>query len=118
MANKGDYYRYKTKKWFQDLGYKTEYLEQRQRIYTKGKVIFVKRDLFASDGLSMNEDLMIFWQCKLNKKNIADAIKEFSKFPFPDSKEVERWIVVWEPRKREPEIIKVSKETFKPVTKF
>ena len=114
--NKGDYYRYRTKKWFENKGYQTEYLERRQRIFTKGKVIFIKRDLFASDGLSINGDRIIFWQCKLNKSHIADAVKEFSKYNFPKS--VERWIVIWEPRKREPEIEIVSEETFKPIIKF
>ena len=106
MTNKGNYYKLKTKKWFQDKGYFCDYLEKMQRIYTKGKVIFIKRDVAGADGLAMNGQEMIFWQCKLNKKNIAEAIKEFNKFPYP--KCVERWIIVWKPRVKEPEIIVVE----------
>ncbi len=109
--NKGTYYKTKTKKWFQKDGFHVEYLEKNQRIFVKGKVIFIKRDVFGADGLAMNTEKMIFWQCKLNKKNIAEAIKEFNKFPYPKAcpqKCIERWIVVWTPRAREPEIIEVE----------
>ncbi len=108
MANKGNYYKTKTKKWFEKEGYFSEYLEKNQRIFTKGKVIFIKRDTAGADGFAMNEDRIIFWQCKLNHGHIADAVKVFNQFPFP--KCVERWIVVWVPRAREPEIIEVEHE--------
>jgi len=103
---KGSYYKYKTKKWFTNDGYVCEYLEKNQRIYIKGRVIFIKRDLFGADGLAMNDKQIIFWQCKLNEKNISSAIKEFKKFPFPIF--VDRWIVVWKPRVRQPEIIEID----------
>jgi len=102
---KGNYYRVKTKKWFQDKGYFTEYLEKNQRIFIKGRVIFIKRDLFGADGLSMNGKEMIFWQAKLNSDNIAKAVKEFNQFPYPSF--VQRWIVVWTPKAREPQIVEV-----------
>ena len=103
---KGTYYRLKTKKWFKEKGYWTEYLELQQRIFTKGKVLFIRRDLAGADGLSMNGKEIIFWQSKLNTAHIADAIKEFNKYPFPDC--VERWIIVWTPRVSEPQIIEVK----------
>lgn len=103
---KGTYYRLKTKKWFKEKGYFCEYLEKTQRIYTKGKVIFIKRDIAGADGLAMNEKEIIFWQAKLNTANIASAIKEFHKFPYPDI--VQRWIVVWTSRVREPQIVEVT----------
>ena len=105
---KGDYYKYKKKKFFNKEGYQTEYLERSQRIFIKGRSIYIKRDLFASDGLSIREkgNKIIFWQCKLNKKNVAAARKEFAKFSFP--KCAERWIIVWIPRAKEPIIIKLK----------
>lgn len=103
---KGNYYRLKTKKWFQDLGYYCEYLEKRQRIITKtGRVINIARDVAGADGIAMNLDQMIFWQCKLNKSNVAAAVKEFNKYPYPSS--VDRWIIIWVPRAREPEVVPV-----------
>ena len=104
--NKGNYYKYRTKKYFINEGYSTEYVERNQRIFIKGQIIFKKQDVFGADGVSMKKDQIVFWQCKLNKKNIAPAVKEFKKFPFP--KFVDRWIIVWIPRAREPQIIKVT----------
>ena len=104
-VKKGNYYKKKTKDWFKDDGYVSEYVEKQQRIYTKGKVIFIKKDLWGADGIAMKEDELIFWQAKLNKKGISSAIKEFKKYPFP--KFVKCYIVVWTPRVREPDIIEV-----------
>ena len=105
---KGNYYKYKSKKWLEEKGYKVEYLEKLQRIYDKknNKVIFVKVDLFASDILAISKDEIIFVQVKLNKKNIAEAIKEFNKYPFPNF--ATRWVLVWTPRVGEPEIVNVE----------
>ena len=106
MANKGNYYKFKTKRWLRDKGYFCEYLEQNQRIYVKGRVIFIKRDLAGADGFAMDGKDIIFWQTKLNRKNVAEAVKEFKKYPYPAC--VQRWIVVWTPRDREPYIEEVQ----------
>ena len=103
---KGNYYKVKTKKYFEDLGFHVEYLEKFQKLFIKGKVLHIKRDLLASDGLAMKEDQLIFWQSKLGKSNVADAVKEFNKLPFPPF--VDTWIIVWTPRVKEPEIIEVK----------
>jgi len=103
--NKGSYYKMRTKKWFEKKGYFTDYLEKSQRIFTKGKVIFIKRDVAGADGLAMNKKEMIFWQSKLNSENIASAIKEFHKFPYPSF--IQRWIVVWTIRAKEPQIVEI-----------
>lgn len=105
-AQTGQYYKHKTKKWFLDKGYAAEYIEQLQRIFVKGRVILVKRDLFASDILAMNSSELIFAQVKFGKKNIAAAIKEFNKHTFPPF--CQKWIIVWELRAREPEIVLVD----------
>lgn len=107
--NKGQYYKLKTKKWFEGKGYLCEYTEKLQRIITKeGKVIFVKKDIWGSDGMAMNGEEMIFWNSKYRKANVAKGLKEFSKYPFPSF--VNLWLVIWEKGKREPEIIEVKKE--------
>lgn len=107
-VNKGNYYKLKTKKWLVAQGYQCDYLERLQRLYTPKGVIFVKRDMFASDILAMNEEEIIFVQVKLGRKNIASAYKEFAKFVFPPF--VKRWIIVWEERARQPEIIPMDSE--------
>ena len=100
---KGNYYKYKTKQWFKMDGYFCEYVEQNQRIFIKGRVIFVKKDLAGADGIAMDKDRIIFWQCKLNKSHIAQAIKEFNKYPYPEF--VDRWVIVWVPKAREPIVV-------------
>ena len=104
-VSKGNYYKYKTKKWFEKEGYYCEYLEKTQRIMTKGRVFFIHRDLAGADGFAMNKDTIIFWQCKLNKKHINDAVIEFQKYPFPDC--IKRWVIVWQVRQSIPDIVEV-----------
>lgn len=108
--NKGNYYKKKTKDWLTKEGYVCEYLEKLQRIYTKEKLIYVKRDLFGADILAFNKEKLIFVQVKSGSKttgiNIKKAIEEFSKYPFPDF--VDRWIVIWKEKQKEPEIIDVK----------
>jgi hypothetical protein len=106
MSSKGNYYKLRTKKWFIAKGYACELLEKLQRIYIKGQVIFIKRDVFGSDGLAMNSEEIIFWNSKFGKLNIAKGIKEFHEHPYPTI--VKRWVVVWEFRAREPEIVEVE----------
>lgn len=110
MKNRGNYYKYKTKKWFEKQGYCCDYLEKLQRVYSNGQLIYVKRDLFASDILAFNQNEIIFCQVKSGKKdtgiNIKKAIEEFSKYPFP--KFVKKWIVLWRERQQEPDIIDVD----------
>jgi hypothetical protein len=101
-AQKGNYYKLKTKKWFLDKGYACEYLEKMQRIFTKKGIIFIKKDVFGADGVAMNKDEIIFWNSKFGRSNISAGIKEFEQFPYPKS--VKRWVVVWGLREREPEI--------------
>ena len=104
--NKGNYYKIKTRRWFEKKGYICEYLEKLQRIVTKqGKILYVKKDLLGADGIAMNGEEVIFWNSKKGRSNVAKGIKEFMKYPYPSC--VKKWIVVWEDRKREPEIIEV-----------
>lgn len=111
MKSSGTYYKVKTKTWFIDKGYESDYLEKLQRIYIKNKqgqerILFVKKDVLASDGFASNETEFILWNSKFNKANIAKGIKEFNQHKIP--KFIKKWLVVWEKRAREPEIIEVE----------
>jgi hypothetical protein len=114
--NKGTTYRYKTKRWFETLGYWTDYLEKNQRLFISGKIIFIKKDVAGADGISMNGKEIIFWQSKFNAEqlsnHIPEAIREFAKFPYPNAENIKLWIVAWKYRQRLPLIIdaKTSKE--------
>ena len=103
--NRGVYYKQKTKKWFIKKGYQCEYTETLRRIFTKKGLIYIKKDLFGADMLAFNEDGYIFANAKFGRNNLSAGLKEFRKFNFPKVKKVEHWLVVWELRVREPEII-------------
>lgn len=107
--NKGQYYKMRAKGWLEQQGYQTAYLEQMRRIVLRDKdtgelkTIFTKQDQLASDLLAVSENEIIFIQVKLGKKNIADGIKQFSRYKFPPF--AKKWVISWQPRAREPEII-------------
>ena len=104
--NKGNYYKTKTANWLRADGYTVEYLEKLQRIVTKeGKVIYVKRDLLESDGLAVNEEEFILWN-STTKEHAAEHVKRYAKLKLPPF--IKKWVVIWEKRVREPEIIEVD----------
>lgn len=99
-VSKGNYYKKKTKDWFINKGYACEYIERYINFFAKGKQMFLKKDLFASDGISFNANEIIFWNSKLGKSGLSKAKKEFEKYPFPFF--VKRQVIVWEKRARQP----------------
>lgn len=104
--NKGNYWKVKTKKYLEADGFLVEYLEKLQRIVTKdGKVIFIKRDLLESDGLACNSERFILWN-STTKEHIAEHLKRYAKLELPAF--IERWVVVWALRQREPEIVEFN----------
>lgn len=104
MKNRGNYYKLRTKQWFLAKGYQCDYIERMHRILTKDKrILFCKKDLFGADGMSFNETEFILWNSKFGRKNVAAGVKEFAKFKFPPF--IKLWLLVWEFRIHEPEII-------------
>jgi hypothetical protein len=107
---KGNYYRLRTRKWLESLGYTVENAEVTQRIVTKdGLVLFKKRDLWGADLLVRDESNIIFVQVKTNKGDLAKGMRELSKGPWPLF--VGRWVCWWPPRRRleiGPEIVEVK----------
>lgn len=104
---KGNRYKYKTKKWLESQDFVVEYSEMIRYFFDrkKGVRIPIKKDLFHSDIIAVRKDLILFVQVKVNKKNISPAKALFNKLLVPEN--CEKWIVVWIPRKKEPEIIKI-----------
>ena len=107
MANKGNYYKLRTKKWLENKGYQVATMEKMFRIFRPGaEALFVKKDQFGADLLAMNEKELIFVQVKFNtaRTKVEEAIREFNKYRFPPSQTIKRWVVVWEKGGHEPEI--------------
>jgi hypothetical protein len=110
-TSRGNMYKKKTMEYFQSLGYVTQLTEfMTARHIGPNRVIYIKKDVFGADGISMNGKEIIFWNSKhgTTASGLADSKasgkKDFNKFPFPPT--VKRQIVFWEPRKK-PIIIDV-----------
>jgi len=112
-TSRGNYFKTKTKKYYESLGYTvqiTEFMCGRQ--IAPNKIIYIKRDVFGSDGIAMNGKEIIFWNSKATTEDRKDGLSkmkseakiEFEKYPFPDS--VARQAVIWFPKKK-PIIINV-----------
>ena len=105
------YYLRKTIDYFKERGYEVEKLEKTYRVYDEEKdsVIFVKRDIFCSDLLAMNENEVIFIQLKTNKSDISKGIKAYKRMKRPVGRwNIKFWVVSWEKRKKNPIIVDVD----------
>lgn len=113
-SQKGNYYRLKTKHYFEAKGFHVETVEKIQRIQgTRGKILYVKKDLLAADLIAMNHEQMIFVNSICNRSDLSSHIKQFLKYPYPPF--IDRWVVLWTPGQRakrgervEPEIFDVN----------
>lgn len=105
---KGNYYRLKTKKFFEADGYEVVNSEVRKAMPIKGRLVWIATDIFASDLIAMNGEEMIFIQVKANRTDVSKAVIAFSKHNFPAT--VRRVVVWWPPRSSVPEIFNAGSE--------
>jgi hypothetical protein len=101
-AAKGSYYKARTKAYYEALGCQVAFLE-RMMVIPGPRPRYIKRDQFGADLLVIDDAGAILVQVKSERTHLAAARKEFDKYPMPST--VRKWIVVWEPRGREPEVI-------------
>lgn len=110
-VKRGNYYKDKTRKWFKKKGYTVELTEfTAVRFVGKGKQIFVKKDILASDGIAYNEHEFIIWNSKhtttgsiANEK--SSGKKDYEKIKVP--KFIKKQLIIWQPRIKEPTIIEL-----------
>lgn len=111
-AAKGSHYKARTKQWLEKQGYSVGHLERMMWIRAgqpcgvcaQPKMFATKKDQFGADLLAVRADMPVtFVQVKLNRHDIAAAVRIFGEFPFPTT--ARRWVVVWEKGAREPEVI-------------
>ena len=107
-VSKGNYYRKRTKDFYEKDGWRVDICEKNQRIFTPKGIVFVKKDLWGADLIAAKGEEMMFIQCKTNRSHINLGLKEFRKYPVPSS--VKQIVVIWEPRAKEPEVCEVEKE--------
>lgn len=109
-TSRGNYYKRRTKEYFEKLGYTVQLTEFMCATVIKGRCFYRKIDIFGSDGIAMNGKEIIFWNSKATTPNVKDGISkhksqgkiEFSKYPFPEC--VRRQLIIWQPRK-EPIVV-------------
>lgn len=116
-AQRGAYYKGRTKKWLAGMGFQVANLEEVRWIYRFGKPPMpVKRDQFGSDLLAMSDKEIIFVQVKGGKSAVGGtqpaARRKFAEFRFPHlihavegKTALRRWVVAWAPRSREPRVV-------------
>ena|SRR3990167_453805 len=108
----GNYYKRKTKEWFEKRGYVCQITEFTYSIPIGRKTIWRKVDVFGSDMICMDGKEIIFINSKATDEFVENGIEksksvgkiEFAKYPFPPS--TKKQVVVWMPRE-EPEIFEV-----------
>ena len=111
MTNKqkGNYYQLKTRKWYEKEGYDVYPLEMARSIFTPKGMVYVKKDILASDFVAVNGEEMVFIQSKTNKNDVAAGVKEFHKYKFPtDCSHIKKVVVRWEVRAKEPTVREVE----------
>jgi len=112
-TKKGNYYKRKTKEWYEKQGFTVQLTEFTCSLAIKGRTIYRKIDIFGSDGIAMNGKEIIFWNSKATDptreqgvaKMKSEAKLEFQKYPFPPSVILEA--VVWEPKKK-PQVFRFN----------
>lgn len=104
--SKGNYYKRKSKQYYEKLGYYAVITEFVTSIKTPNGTFYKKIDICGSDGLSMNGEEIIFWNSKATTEDREDGITkmkseaklEFEKYPFPKS--VKKQAIIWLPKKK------------------
>ena len=93
---------------FKKEGWAVEISELSQKIFTPKGIFNKTSDLFGADLIMMNSKDIVFVQVKSNRVEINKGLVELKRHPFP--LHVQRWVVIWEHRARQPEIIEVESE--------
>jgi hypothetical protein len=67
-VSKGNYYRKRTKDFYEKDGWRVDICEKNQRIFTPKGIVFVKKDLWGADLIAAKGEEMMFIQCKTNMR--------------------------------------------------
>jgi len=105
-TSKGNYYKRRSKEYYEKLGYVVQLTEFTCALVVKGRCFYRKIDIFGSDGIAMNGSEIIFWNSKATDPSVKDGVSkmkssakiEFEKYPFPPC--VKRQAIIWQPRQK------------------
>lgn len=108
-AQRGSYYKARTKRWLESKGYQVADLEKMHWIFRSGQpALATKRDQFASDLLAVSARAVIFVQVKgasAARGNFPDARRKFESFHFPPW--TRQWVIAWPSGSRSPRIVEM-----------
>lgn len=111
-AQRGSYYRRRTKRWLESKGYHVAELEKLYGIFRKGEPPrWRKQDQFGADLLAVSARSVIFVQCKgasAARGNFPDARRKFAQFQFPPW--TRQWVIAWPSRSRVPRIVNCGRD--------
>ncbi len=112
-VSRGNYYLNKTIEFLEEEGYRVAKLERLNGLFIKDKktgqsrMLWQKKDIWGSDCMAMNDKHLVFVQVKGGDMSLKkEAIVNFDNLIVPPN--VEKWIVIWRPRVKVPEIITVK----------
>ena len=117
-AQRGAYYKGRTKRWLVAQGWQVGNLEEVRWIYRPGRPPMpLKRDQFGADLLAVSGEGIVFVQVKSVKSGaiggtFPEARRQFAMFTYPAATYrstgiavVRRWVVAWAPRSRSPRVV-------------
>lgn len=106
-ARRGAYYKGKSRRLLERLGYEVGNLEEVRMVGRGERLVPVKRDQFGADLLAMSHNDILFVQVKSARKggrvDLARARRAFAGHVFAQG--TRRCIHVWRYRRREVEVI-------------
>lgn len=97
---KGDRYYKKVKDWLEGQGYTVAKLEGTKMAFVNGKLIPIRFDIWASDGIAANDTESFLFQVKSNATDVSRARHAYEKVPSG----IRKVIYLWIPRAKEPRI--------------
>jgi len=108
-ARRGAYFKGRTRRWLLRHGYQIAEFEVVRWVGAPGGARFpVKRDQWGADLVAMDATRIVFVQVKggtAARGNFPDARRKFAAVTWAPG--VERWIVAWLPRARDPRVVVV-----------
>lgn len=107
-ARRGGYWKARSKRWLERRGFPVADMEIVRTIFTRGRLIGIKRDQWGADLMYATPLVFVLVQVKGGAKPTStltkQALREFEKHRFP--RHSRRELHVWRPRAHVPEVVR------------
>ena len=106
-ARRGAYWKARSKRHLQMLGFQVFDMEIMRTVWTPCGPVCTKKDQAGSDLMYFTKSVVVFCQVKGGMKPLStlikDAARSFANYEFPEHSRQE--LHVWRPRARQPEVV-------------